>query len=143
MVACQVANSGAKVTSNVILLFSVFISRINLIQRLQWLQMSCLGVFHWRVHVRLLIKGYQVLRARHSCVSWHKKLHRRKQVPSFPAGSAQKKQGWEIDSEWKMPYNYWSGLTWLHNITLNTNSGAANGSLSKSRSKTVNPGNNL
>lgn len=33
-----------------------------------------------------------------------------------------------------MPYNYWSGLTQLHNITV-SNSGAVNGSSSKSRRK--------
>lgn len=41
----------------------------------------------------------------------------------------------EMDSQWKTPYNHRSGLTWLHNITLNTNSRAANSSSSNSRSK--------
>lgn len=53
-----------------------------------------------------------------------------------------KTQDGEMDAQQKMPYNYQSGITWLYNITLNTESGAANSS-PKSRNSSVETSNNL
>lgn len=47
-----------------------------------------------------------------------------------------------MDSQPKMPYNYWSGVTRLYNITSSTASGAAYSS-PKSRNSIVETSNNL